>query len=186
MVATATSPSPSPLISLSVLSPGLLEVGGGPPLGALPPPAALPAAAPAPPLVAAGASYCQDRVLLHHLGLCEGGQTAALPPSAPPRPPACSADPSVSPQVCLFNLVFVLCVGVSLPCRGWRPLLSGFCTVWTCVVTVCKMLYQLNVVQPSRYSSNCTTVTMATAVAPPPRDGLRVTVGVCLCFRCSQ
>lgn len=77
--------------------------------------------------------------------------------------PVSPLDPSVSLQVCLFNLVFVLCVGVSLPCRGWRPLLSGFCTVWTCVVTVCKMLYQLSVVQPNRYSSNCTMVTMTTA-----------------------
>ncbi|XP_069033644.1 piezo-type mechanosensitive ion channel component 2-like [Embiotoca jacksoni] len=59
-------------------------------------------------------------------------------------------------EVCVFNLLFVLCVGVALPCRKWRPLLSGVCTVWTCVVAVCKMLYQLNVVQPIRYSSNCT------------------------------
>ncbi|XP_062236076.1 piezo-type mechanosensitive ion channel component 2-like isoform X2 [Platichthys flesus] len=59
-------------------------------------------------------------------------------------------------EVCVFNMLFVLCVGVALPCRAWRPLLSGVCTVWTCVVTVCKMLYQLNVVQPIRYSSNCT------------------------------
>lgn len=68
--------------------------------------------------------------------------------------------------MCLFNLVFVLCVGVALPCRGWRPLLSGVCTAWTCVVTVCKMLYQLNVVQPNRYSSNCTMVTIATVFSP--------------------
>ncbi|XP_075941386.1 piezo-type mechanosensitive ion channel component 2-like isoform X1 [Anarhichas minor] len=59
-------------------------------------------------------------------------------------------------EVCVFNLLFVLCVGGALPCRAWRPLLSGVCTVWTCVVTVCKMLYQLNIVQPIRYSSNCT------------------------------
>lgn len=65
--------------------------------------------------------------------------------------------------MCLFNLVFVLCVGASLLWRRWRPLLSGVCTVWTCVVTVCKMLYQLSVVQPDRYSSNCTMVTVATA-----------------------
>ncbi|XP_042254704.1 piezo-type mechanosensitive ion channel component 2-like [Thunnus maccoyii] len=59
-------------------------------------------------------------------------------------------------EVCVFNLLFVACVGVALPCRAWRRLLSGVCTVWTCVVTVCKMLYQLNVVQPIRYSVNCT------------------------------
>uniref|UniRef100_UPI0037E98014 piezo-type mechanosensitive ion channel component 2-like n=1 Tax=Semicossyphus pulcher TaxID=241346 RepID=UPI0037E98014 len=59
-------------------------------------------------------------------------------------------------EVCVLNLLFVLCVAVALPCRPWRPLLSGVCTVWTCVLTVCKMLYQLNVVQPMSYSSNCT------------------------------
>ncbi|XP_041670121.1 piezo-type mechanosensitive ion channel component 2-like [Cheilinus undulatus] len=59
-------------------------------------------------------------------------------------------------EVCVMNLLFVLCMAVALPCRPWRPLLSGVCTVWTCVLTVCKMLYQLNVVQPMRYSSNCT------------------------------
>ncbi|KAF7643979.1 hypothetical protein LDENG_00230120 [Lucifuga dentata] len=59
-------------------------------------------------------------------------------------------------EVCVFNLVFVVCVGVALPCRTWRPPLSGVCTVWTCVVTVCKMLYQLNAVQPHRYAANCT------------------------------
>ncbi|XP_054621092.1 piezo-type mechanosensitive ion channel component 2-like isoform X2 [Dunckerocampus dactyliophorus] len=56
-------------------------------------------------------------------------------------------------EVCMFNLLFVVCVGVALPCRAWRPLLSGMCTVWTCVVTVCKMMYQLNVVQPN--TCNC-------------------------------
>ncbi|XP_068604378.1 piezo-type mechanosensitive ion channel component 2-like [Brachionichthys hirsutus] len=59
-------------------------------------------------------------------------------------------------EVCVFNLLFVLCMSLALPCRAWRPLLSGVCTVWTCVVTVCKMLYQLNVVQPGGYASNCT------------------------------
>uniref|UniRef100_A0A3P8W8C0 Uncharacterized protein n=1 Tax=Cynoglossus semilaevis TaxID=244447 RepID=A0A3P8W8C0_CYNSE len=59
-------------------------------------------------------------------------------------------------EVCLFNLLFVILVSLALPCRTWRPLMSGVCTVWTCVVTVCKMLYQLNVVQPTKYSSNCT------------------------------
>ncbi|XP_059183361.1 piezo-type mechanosensitive ion channel component 2-like [Centropristis striata] len=58
-------------------------------------------------------------------------------------------------EVCLLNLVFVLCVAVALPCRPWRPLLAAVCTVWTCLLTVCKMLYQLNAVQPIRYSSNC-------------------------------
>ncbi|XP_061661347.1 piezo-type mechanosensitive ion channel component 2-like isoform X2 [Syngnathoides biaculeatus] len=56
-------------------------------------------------------------------------------------------------EVCVFNLLFVGCVGVALPCRAWRPLLAGVCTVWTCTVTICKMVYQLNIIQPN--VSNC-------------------------------
>nr|XP_043885784.1 piezo-type mechanosensitive ion channel component 2 isoform X3 [Solea senegalensis] len=91
-------------------------------------------------------------------------------------------------EVCVFNLLFVFCVGVALPCRPWRPLLSGVCTVWTCVVTVCKMLYQLNVVQPIKYSSNCsmpdnssidlsTSVLYSGPVDPAQWVGLRKTDG---------
>ncbi|XP_077365083.1 piezo-type mechanosensitive ion channel component 2-like isoform X1 [Festucalex cinctus] len=70
-------------------------------------------------------------------------------------------------EVCVFNLLFVGCVGVALPCRAWRPLLAGVCTVWTCVVAICKMLYQLNIVQPN--TSNCTmpgnsTINVSTSV----------------------
>lgn len=97
---------------------------------------------------------------------------------------------SVSLQVCVFNLLFVLCVAVALPYRAWRPLLLGVCTVWTCVVTVCKMLYQLNIVQPFRYSSNCTMVTMSTTsihtgqipvcLLPPQKASCSGTIPVCL------
>ncbi|KAJ4923967.1 hypothetical protein JOQ06_028222 [Pogonophryne albipinna] len=59
-------------------------------------------------------------------------------------------------EVCVLNLLFVVCVSVALPCRPWRPRLAGVCTVWTCTLAVCKMLYQLNAVQPIGYSSNCT------------------------------
>ncbi|XP_056155643.1 piezo-type mechanosensitive ion channel component 2-like isoform X2 [Lampris incognitus] len=59
-------------------------------------------------------------------------------------------------EVCVFNLVFVVCWVVALPYRPWRPLASSICTVWTCIITVCKMLYQLYAIQPSNYSSNCT------------------------------
>ncbi|XP_068504921.1 piezo-type mechanosensitive ion channel component 2 isoform X2 [Syngnathus scovelli] len=57
-------------------------------------------------------------------------------------------------EVCVFNLLFVASVAVALPCRAWRPLLAGVCTVWTCMVAICKMMYQLNIVQP--ITSNCT------------------------------
>ncbi|CAL8292374.1 unnamed protein product [Lota lota] len=61
-------------------------------------------------------------------------------------------------EVCLFNLVFVVSWAVALPCSVWRPLASSVCTVWTCVIAVSKMLYQLNAIQPLTYSSNCTMV----------------------------
>ncbi|KAG9347820.1 hypothetical protein JZ751_003836 [Albula glossodonta] len=37
----------------------------------------------------------------------------------------------------------------------FRPLASSMCTVWTCVIIVCKMLYQLASIQPVSYSKNC-------------------------------
>ncbi|XP_059901310.1 piezo-type mechanosensitive ion channel component 2-like isoform X1 [Gadus macrocephalus] len=66
-------------------------------------------------------------------------------------------------EVCLFNLVFVVSWAVALPCRVWRPLASSVCTVWTCVIAVSKMLYQLNAIQPFTYSSNCTVSSNVTA-----------------------
>ncbi|XP_051909940.1 piezo-type mechanosensitive ion channel component 2-like [Hippocampus zosterae] len=57
-------------------------------------------------------------------------------------------------EVCLFNLLFVACAAVALPCRAWRPLAAGVCTVWTCALAICKMLYQLDIVQPD--ARNCT------------------------------
>lgn len=58
----------------------------------------------------------------------------------------------------MFNLLFVVCVAVALPRRAWRPLVAGVCTVWTCTVAICKMLYQLDIVQPD--TCNCTAVTL--------------------------
>ncbi|XP_061111226.1 piezo-type mechanosensitive ion channel component 2-like [Conger conger] len=46
-------------------------------------------------------------------------------------------------EVSLFNLVFLACWAFALPYSQLRPLASCICTVWTCVVIVCKMLYQL-------------------------------------------
>ncbi|XP_061522400.1 piezo-type mechanosensitive ion channel component 2-like isoform X7 [Phycodurus eques] len=89
-------------------------------------------------------------------------------------------------EVCVFNLLFVACVGVALPCRAWRPLLAGVCTVWTCVVAICKMLYQLNIIQPNK--SNCslpgnstinvsTSVLYAAPIDPAQWVGLRKSEG---------
>ncbi|XP_030608085.1 piezo-type mechanosensitive ion channel component 2 [Archocentrus centrarchus] len=59
-------------------------------------------------------------------------------------------------EVSLFNYVFLASWAFALPYSQYRPLASSVCTVWTCVVTVCKMFYQLDLIDPSKYSKNCT------------------------------
>uniref|UniRef100_A0A3Q0T344 Piezo type mechanosensitive ion channel component 2 n=1 Tax=Amphilophus citrinellus TaxID=61819 RepID=A0A3Q0T344_AMPCI len=61
-------------------------------------------------------------------------------------------------EVSLFNYVFLASWAFALPYSQYRPLASSVCTVWTCVVTVCKMLYQLDLIDPGKYSKNCTEV----------------------------
>ncbi|EMP33430.1 Protein PIEZO2 [Chelonia mydas] len=58
--------------------------------------------------------------------------------------------------VSLFNFVFLIAWALALPYAQFRPLASSVCTVWTCVIIVCKMLYQLTSIDPSTFSSNCT------------------------------
>ncbi|KAM6953819.1 piezo-type mechanosensitive ion channel component 2-like [Aplochiton taeniatus] len=57
-------------------------------------------------------------------------------------------------EVSLFNSVFVVSWAVALPCRQARPLASSVCSVWTCIIIVSKMLYQLSSVHTHTY--NCT------------------------------
>uniref|UniRef100_A0A3P8P238 Uncharacterized protein n=1 Tax=Astatotilapia calliptera TaxID=8154 RepID=A0A3P8P238_ASTCA len=61
-------------------------------------------------------------------------------------------------EVSLFNYVFLASWAFALPYSQYRPLASSVCTVWTCVIIVCKMLYQLDLIDPSKYSKNCTLV----------------------------
>uniref|UniRef100_A0AAR2K8G4 Piezo-type mechanosensitive ion channel component n=1 Tax=Pygocentrus nattereri TaxID=42514 RepID=A0AAR2K8G4_PYGNA len=58
-------------------------------------------------------------------------------------------------EVSLFNYVFLVSWTFALPFSQFRPLASSVCTVWTCVIIVCKMLYQLTSIQPESYSRNC-------------------------------
>uniref|UniRef100_A0A3Q2Y0W9 Uncharacterized protein n=1 Tax=Hippocampus comes TaxID=109280 RepID=A0A3Q2Y0W9_HIPCM len=75
-------------------------------------------------------------------------------------------------EVCVFNLLFVVCVAVALPCRAWRPPVAGVCTVWTCTVAICKMLYQLNI--PGNASTDVSTsVLYAAPIDPAQWVGLR-------------
>ncbi|XP_069072569.1 piezo-type mechanosensitive ion channel component 2 isoform X3 [Pleurodeles waltl] len=59
-------------------------------------------------------------------------------------------------EVSLFNYVFLIAWAFALPYSQFRPLASSVCTVWTCVIIVCKMLYQLASIDPLSFSSNCT------------------------------
>ncbi|KAG7525314.1 hypothetical protein JOB18_025431 [Solea senegalensis] len=58
-------------------------------------------------------------------------------------------------EVSLFNFVFLASWAFALPYSQYRPLASSVCTVWTCVIIVCKMLYQLKSIDPPSYSKNC-------------------------------
>uniref|UniRef100_A0A8C5GY39 Piezo-type mechanosensitive ion channel component n=1 Tax=Gouania willdenowi TaxID=441366 RepID=A0A8C5GY39_GOUWI len=61
-------------------------------------------------------------------------------------------------EVSLFNYVFLVSWAFALPYTQYRQLASNVCTVWTCVIIVCKMLYQLKSIDPKTYSQNCTLV----------------------------
>ncbi|XP_029930817.1 piezo-type mechanosensitive ion channel component 2 isoform X2 [Myripristis murdjan] len=58
-------------------------------------------------------------------------------------------------EVSLFNCVFLASWAFALPYSQFRPLASSVCTVWTCVIIICKMLYQLKSIDPTSYSKNC-------------------------------
>ncbi|MXQ79773.1 hypothetical protein E5288_WYG007108 [Bos mutus] len=58
-------------------------------------------------------------------------------------------------SVSLFNYVFLISWAFALPYARLRRLASSVCTVWTCVIIVCKMLYQLQTIKPENFSVNC-------------------------------
>lgn len=79
------------------------------------------------------------------------------------------------PQVSLMNFLLVLLWALAMPYCRFRPMASCLSTVWTCIIIVCKMLYQLEVVDPHDYFSNCTQVCPAGPVLgglPGWRGGL--------------
>ncbi|XP_036961535.1 piezo-type mechanosensitive ion channel component 2 [Acanthopagrus latus] len=59
-------------------------------------------------------------------------------------------------EVSLMNLLFLVLWAFALPFQWLRPLASSISAVWACVMVVCKMFYQLKVIKPLDYSSNCT------------------------------
>ncbi|XP_047458745.1 piezo-type mechanosensitive ion channel component 1 isoform X2 [Mugil cephalus] len=56
----------------------------------------------------------------------------------------------------VMNLVLVILWSLAMPFGRFRTMASCLSTVWVCVIIVCKMLYQLSVVNPDEYSRNCT------------------------------
>ncbi|KAH1182432.1 hypothetical protein KIL84_010186 [Mauremys mutica] len=58
-------------------------------------------------------------------------------------------------EVSLMNYPFFVLWVFALPYPKLRPHASKICTVWSCVMVICKMMYQLKFVRPHDYSSNC-------------------------------
>ncbi|CAG6021218.1 unnamed protein product [Menidia menidia] len=59
-------------------------------------------------------------------------------------------------EVSLMNFLFLVLWVFALPFPRLRPWASSISAVWACVMVVCKMFYQLKVIKPLDYSSNCT------------------------------
>uniref|UniRef100_A0A8C3IIS5 Piezo-type mechanosensitive ion channel component n=1 Tax=Chrysemys picta bellii TaxID=8478 RepID=A0A8C3IIS5_CHRPI len=63
-------------------------------------------------------------------------------------------------EVSLMNYPFFVLWVFALPYPKIRPHASKICTVWSCVMVICKMMYQLKFVRPHDYSSNCLQVSI--------------------------
>uniref|UniRef100_A0A8C3IFK1 Piezo type mechanosensitive ion channel component 1 (Er blood group) n=1 Tax=Chrysemys picta bellii TaxID=8478 RepID=A0A8C3IFK1_CHRPI len=59
-------------------------------------------------------------------------------------------------EVSVMNFLLVALWAFALPYCRFRHMASCLCTIWVCIIIVCKMLYQLKAVDPHEYSSNCT------------------------------
>lgn len=67
---------------------------------------------------------------------------------------------SASPlaQVSVMNFLLVVLWAFALPYGRFRHIASCLSTIWVCIIIVCKMLYQLKIVNPQEYATNCTEV----------------------------
>ncbi|NWR27107.1 PIEZ1 protein, partial [Tachuris rubrigastra] len=59
-------------------------------------------------------------------------------------------------EVSVMNFLLVLLWTLAMPYCRFRHMASCLSTIWTCIIIVCKMLYQLEIVEPHEYSNNCT------------------------------
>ena len=70
-------------------------------------------------------------------------------------------------QVSLLNYVFLASWAFALPYSQYRPLASRVCTVWTCVIIVCKMIFQLKSIDAGK--NKCVMVNIILTRAVPYR-----------------
>ncbi|XP_053127171.1 piezo-type mechanosensitive ion channel component 1 isoform X3 [Hemicordylus capensis] len=59
-------------------------------------------------------------------------------------------------EVSVMNFLLVVLWAFALPYSRFRHMASCLSTIWVCVIIVCKMLYQLTIVNPQDYATNCT------------------------------
>eukprot|EP00079_Xenopus_tropicalis_P032030 XP_017945801.1 PREDICTED: piezo-type mechanosensitive ion channel component 2-like [Xenopus tropicalis] len=59
-------------------------------------------------------------------------------------------------EVSLMNCLFYMPWVFAVPFSFLRPYASNISTVWSCIMVIFKMMYQLKFVKPLEYSSNCT------------------------------
>ncbi|KAM4614365.1 piezo-type mechanosensitive ion channel component 1 [Discoglossus pictus] len=59
-------------------------------------------------------------------------------------------------EISVMNFLFVILWAFALPFSRFQHMASSLCTVWSSIIIVCKMLYQLTIVNPQEYSMNCT------------------------------
>ncbi|XP_030060451.1 piezo-type mechanosensitive ion channel component 1 [Microcaecilia unicolor] len=59
-------------------------------------------------------------------------------------------------EVTVMNFLLVVFWALATPFFRFRHMASCLSTIWVSIIIVCKMLYQLNIVSPEEYSTNCT------------------------------
>ncbi|KAK3085436.1 hypothetical protein FSP39_003276 [Pinctada imbricata] len=59
-------------------------------------------------------------------------------------------------EVSCISAVYMILISLFLPITGAWQLMSHLCQVWTAIVLLAKMIYQLNIVEKDYWNSNCT------------------------------
>lgn len=57
-----------------------------------------------------------------------------------------------------MNLLLVVLWAFAVPYSRFCHMASCLSTIWACIIIVCKMLYQLKIVNPQDYANNCSLV----------------------------